>query len=74
MIETVLLPNTGMTLQQARDKLSGWHFSKELLTHGERGILYVAEALLRLIDEMQSVNEWKARAEKAEAELSNRAK
>jgi hypothetical protein len=41
-----------MTLQEARNKLAGWHFSQESLTPGERQILYVAEALLRQIDDL----------------------
>jgi hypothetical protein len=45
-----MLPNTDLTLHAARQKLAGWHFSQEALTKGEREILYVAEALLRLID------------------------
>lgn len=44
------LPLTSMTLADARTKLSGLHFAKECLSDGERDILYVAEALLRLID------------------------
>lgn len=45
------LPWTALTLDEARAKLSGWHFAKECLSDGENEILYVAEALLRLIDE-----------------------
>lgn len=49
--ESDLLPWTGMSLQQARSKLTSLHFAKEGLTEGEREILYIAEALLRQIDE-----------------------
>ena len=45
------LPWTDLTLEDARSKLSGLHFAKEALTDREREILYIAEALLRLIDE-----------------------
>lgn len=48
--EQDLLPATGMTLGEARSRLSGYHFSKEALSQGERDILYLAEGLLRLID------------------------
>lgn len=44
------LPRSELTLDQARAKLSGWHFAQEALTEGEREILHVAEALLRLHD------------------------
>ena len=44
------LPNSDLTLADARAKLSGWHFSKEALSDDEREILHVGEALLRLID------------------------
>jgi hypothetical protein len=47
-----LLPRTSITLQDARGKLAGWHFSQESLTPGEREILYVAEALLCQIDDL----------------------
>lgn len=50
--EADLLPWTGMTLKEARSKLSGLHFAKEGLTDGEREILYIAEALLRRVDEI----------------------
>lgn len=49
--ESDLLPWTGMSLSEARSKLTGLHLSKEGLTDGEREILYIAEALLRQIDE-----------------------
>lgn len=48
--EPTELPATGLTVDQARSKLSGWHFAKECLSDGERDILHVAEGLLRLID------------------------
>lgn len=50
--ENDLLPWTGVTLKEARSKLSGLHFAKEGLTDGEREILYIAEALLRRLDEI----------------------
>jgi hypothetical protein len=53
--ETTLLPRTSVTLQDARDKLSAWHFGQEALTSGEREILYVAEALMRYIDELPKI-------------------
>jgi hypothetical protein len=46
-----MLPQTGLSLDEARARLSGWHFAKEALTEGERSILFVAEGLLRLLDE-----------------------
>jgi hypothetical protein len=35
-----------------RSQLSGWHFSKESLSKGEREILYVAEQVLGILDEL----------------------
>lgn len=58
--EADLLPWTGTTLKEARSKLSGLHFAKESLTDGEREILYIAEALLRRVDEIN--DEVKAKA------------
>lgn len=46
-----ILPNTGLTLEEVRSKLSGLHFSQESLSDGERHILYMAEGLLRILDE-----------------------
>ena len=51
MSEPTVLPRTDLTLDRARSKLSGLHFSKECLTPGELEILYIAEGLLRLLDE-----------------------
>lgn len=45
------LPRSDFTLDDARARVSGWHFAKEALSRGEREILHVAEALLRLLDE-----------------------
>ena len=45
------LPWTTLTLDDARKSLSAWHFSKESLSREEQQILYVAEALLRHIDQ-----------------------
>lgn len=39
-----------MTLSEVRSKLSGFHFSKESLTSGEREILALAERCLSEID------------------------
>lgn len=50
--EKDLLPWTGLTLKEARNKLSGLHFAKESLTDSEKEILYIAEALLRRVDEI----------------------
>lgn len=49
--EPTVLPQTDVTLDTARLRLSGWHFAKESLSDTERDILFVAEGLLRLIDE-----------------------
>lgn len=49
-----LLPWTGITLKEARNKLTGLHFAKESLTDGEREILYIAEALMRRVDEINA--------------------
>lgn len=48
--EASYLPMTHLTLEDARNKLAGWHFAKECLSDGELEILYVAEAALREID------------------------
>ena len=48
----ILLPWTSLTLEQVRSELSGLHFTKESLTEQERRILYLAEGLLRLVDEL----------------------
>lgn len=63
--EAEFLPWTGMTLKEARSRLSGYHFAKEMLSDGERDILYIAEALLRKIDE-------DAETAKVKAELESR--
>lgn len=52
----VLLPNTSMTLDDARSRLSGLHFAKDALSDGERNILYIAEALLRHIDTQRTAD------------------
>lgn len=59
--EADLLPWTGTTLKDARSKLSGLHFAKEGLTDGEREILYIAEALLRRIDDINDEVKTKAK-------------
>jgi hypothetical protein len=54
------LPWTGLTVGEARSRLAGWHFAKESLTDGEAAILYVAEGLLRLMDEeARNAAEWR---------------
>lgn len=40
----------GTELSDIRSKLSGLHFAKEALTKGERDILYLAEALMHVLD------------------------
>lgn len=45
------LPWTSITIDEARAKLSGLHFAKEALSDGEREILYIAEGLLRVLDD-----------------------
>lgn len=45
-----LLPVNLMTVEEARSKLSGWHFSKECLSKDAREVLYYAEALLKELD------------------------
>jgi hypothetical protein len=39
-------------IQDLRARLSGWHFSQEMLSKGEREILYVAEQLMGCLDEL----------------------
>jgi len=46
------LPGTGISLDAARAKLTGLHFAKEMLTDNEREVLYLAEGLLRLVDDI----------------------
>jgi hypothetical protein len=41
---------TNMSVHDIRQKLAGLHFLQESLTRPEREILYLAEALLRIID------------------------
>lgn len=48
--EPTVLPQTSITLERARARLSGLHFAMECLSDGERDILYIAEGLLRLLD------------------------
>lgn len=40
----------GLSLDEIRAKISGFHFSQEALSKGEREILHLAESLLSLID------------------------
>lgn len=44
------LSRNGDRIDRLRQKLAGWHFSKESLTRGERDILYVAEQILDELD------------------------
>jgi hypothetical protein len=44
------LPRTHLTLDNAREKLAGWHFNKARLSEREQEILDVAEALLRELE------------------------
>jgi hypothetical protein len=39
-------------ISDLRARLSGWHFSKESLSKGEREILYVAEQIMGTLDEL----------------------
>jgi hypothetical protein len=48
--EPTTLPLLGLTLDEAREKLTALHFAKEVLTDQERELLAIAEGLLRLID------------------------
>lgn len=54
---SVVLPRTGITLDAARNTLTGLHFAKESLSASEREILYIAEGLLRLIDDTYDVDQ-----------------
>lgn len=49
----VYLPMTDVTLEDAASQLTFLHLNKESLTDGERTVLYVAEGLLRLVEEMR---------------------
>ena len=44
------LPRTHLTLDDAREKLAGWHFNKARLSEREQEILDMAEALLRELE------------------------
>jgi hypothetical protein len=50
----VLLPRTSSTLREARDQLAGYHFGQESLHRSARGVLYIAEGLLRFVDELRA--------------------
>ena len=41
---------TGLTLDEIRAKVSGFHFGQECFTDGERNIMRLAESLLNYID------------------------
>ncbi len=45
-----ILPDTGMTFDEARQQLTALHFAKEALSDTEREVLHIAEGLLRLVD------------------------
>lgn len=49
---TDFVGNSMMTLNQIQSKLSGFHFAKESLSDGEREILYMAEALLHRVNDI----------------------
>ena len=53
-ISSEVLPWTDLTLDDARDKLSGWQFANEALPDGGREIRSVAEALLREVDRLRA--------------------
>lgn len=53
--KTPLRP-TELSLDDVRSKLSGFHFSKECLSKGERELLALAESLLTFIDEVKNEN------------------
>lgn len=44
-----IAPN-GERVDTLRARMAGWHFSKEVLSRGEREILHVAEQLLAELD------------------------
>ena len=48
--DKILLKPSQLTLNDVRAKISGFHFSKEALSKGEREILFLAESLLDYID------------------------
>lgn len=48
--EPTVLPLTGISLNQARTKITALHFAKEALSDGEFELLAIAEGLLRLLD------------------------
>lgn len=49
---TDLVGQSMLTLKQIQSKLSGLHFAKESLSDGEREILYMAEALLHRVNDI----------------------
>ena len=51
--DSELLPNSTISLEEARHLLSTRHLMKELLTDEERTILYAAEALLRYVGRLR---------------------
>jgi hypothetical protein len=52
MVELGTLPRSDLTIDKARSRLAGWHFSQESLTASEREILHVAEAVLAELDRL----------------------
>jgi hypothetical protein len=52
------LKPTGLSLDEIRAKLSGFHFSQEALSKGEREILHLAESLLSFIDEQSPAGQY----------------
>ncbi len=51
--DSKLLPNSTLSLEEARHQLSMRHLMTEQLTKGERSILYAAEALLRYVGRLR---------------------
>jgi hypothetical protein len=51
--DSELLPNSTLSLEEARHLLGTHHLMKEQLTKGEREILYAAESLLRYVGDLR---------------------
>lgn len=51
--DSELLPNSTLSLEEARRLLGTRHLMKEQLTKGEREILYAAESLLRYVGRLR---------------------
>lgn len=48
--EPTVLPLTGISLDEARTRITALHFAREALSPAEDGLLTIAEGLLRLLD------------------------